>query len=225
MKKSTSSICSFVLCMFMVLSSSNLVLAAENNLGNNDASYLFENESYSMKYYLDEEGNPYIVNDNEILYVFLPLEENRVTDPDELARLNMLFDQQRDNPPTNYYDMSTGSPTNNSITYSIVGANFAAGNVWSTYLKYNTAHATLRIKTSNHNKKHFYSSVKIDFTAYYYDVIDQSWFSTTYSNKDCSGPNGFGILVPFSIDQYGQFCFSSDNLNSADINVWTSPAS
>lgn len=213
-----------VLSIIVVMVSSNVVMAANNS--DEELEY-YESTLGCVKYHIDEEGNPYIIENGEVLYVFIPSESNKVTDPVILEELNMLFSetQNRDNPPANYTDISYGSPATSSPVYSMSGVDFNSGTVWSAYLKYNTAHATLRIKTSNHSKKHFYSSVKIDFTAYFFDMVDYSWHSATYSNKDCSGPNGFGILVPFSIDQYGQFCFSSSNLNSADISVWTSPAS
>lgn len=61
----------------------------------------------------------------------------------------MLFDetQLRDNPPSNYTDISYGSPATSSPVYTMSGVDFNSGNVWSDYLKYNTAHATPRIKT------------------------------------------------------------------------------
>ena len=62
-----------------------------------------------------------------------------------LEELNMLFDetQLRDNPPSNYTDISYGSPATSSPVYTMSGVDFNPGNVWSDHLKY----ATPRIKT------------------------------------------------------------------------------
>lgn len=181
-----------------------------------------------IPYYFDDEGNPYVIIDNEQLYILLPLPQFKVTDEKIISELTAFSESIEDGmkgAPTSYVDLSTGPNYSNSPTDSFV-ANFEYyGAIGSPYYKYNTSHATIRVKTTNEVKKNILSEKKITFICYYYDYILDEWYSNTYSDKNCTGINGFGILFTPSTTPYGKFTFTSSHLKSATISIWTSPAS
>ncbi len=177
-------------------------------------------------YYLDETGNPYTVINAEKVYLALPLEHLRVTDFQKIDELNAAISNTSigRSTPTTYYDISDNNDTEklNSSVYS-ADVNFDDTPTFTTeVLKVNRQHATVRFKTSDIKKENIFAGKKVNFTFYYFDPIDEEWYSQAYSDKDCTGATGFGILFSPSVNQYLQFDISkSSKIKSLTLEIWT----
>lgn len=170
-------------------------------------------------YFLDEEGSPYIIVNEEIVYILLPLEHLRVTDPEKLAELNetILNPEMIRSEPSNYYDISNNNSTTDidSPKYS-TDVNFNNITTFTTpVLKVNRQHATIRFKTSN-----LAVGQKVNFTVYYYDSVFDEWYSDSYTNKDCTSLRGFGIQFSPTVTPYLQLILCISLLILPLVIVW-----
>ena len=182
-------------------------------------------EGKTYDYYLDDVGNPYMIIDGEKMYVALPLAHLRVTDPQKIEELNSAVSESTMTRavPTKYYDISSGgAEVINSPVYS-KNVDFGTTPTYTTeVLKANRQHAAIRFKTSNIKKENIFAGSKVNFTIYYYDVVDDAWYAEEHSDVDCTGATGFGVLFSPTITEYLQFDVSkSSKIKSLTLEIWT----
>lgn len=186
----------------------------------------FDPDGKSYIYYLDESGNPYTMRDGEKIYFALPLEHLQVTDPQKIEELNQAISSGLSTRaiPTSYYDISDNDSTQkiNSSVYS-VDVDFSKTPTFATsVLKVNRQHAEIRFKTSDIKKESIFSGSKVNFTYFYYDIIEEKWYSQDFTDIDCTGATGVGMIFSPTITQYLQFSVSrSSKIKSLKVEVWT----
>lgn len=175
-------------------------------------------------YFLDEVGNPYIIINDEVTYVALPLDHLKVTDSEKIAELNeCILPVQTRSLPTNYYDISEGdAEVINSPVYT-ASVDFDATTTFTTrVLKVNRRHVQFRFKTSNIKKENILTGSKVNFTVYFYDVVAEEWFAETYNEVNCTSTNGVGIVFSPTVTEYLQFDVSkSSKIKSLTLEIWT----
>lgn len=177
-------------------------------------------------YYLDEVGNPYTMIDSEKVYLAIPLEHLRVTDLQKVEELNQAIssDSQGRAIPAAYYDISDNDSTQkiNSSVYS-ADVDFSQTPTFTTsVLKVNRQHAEIRFKTSNVKKENIFAGSKVNFTYFYYDIVEDIWYSQDFTDVDCTGLTGVGMIFSPTITQYLQFSVSrSSKIKSLTVEAWT----
>jgi hypothetical protein len=119
-------------------------------------------------YYLDDAGNPYTIINEEVVYVALPLEHLKVTDPEKIEGLNAsITSTQARGLPTNYYDISQGgAEVLNSPVYTATVDFDVTPTFTTSVLKVNRQHAAFRFKTSDIEKETIFTGSKVSFTVY-----------------------------------------------------------
>ncbi len=210
--------CVLVMCATMVLP----VYAQDTA----DSMYEYVDIDGSViEYYLDEEGNPYHYVNDEKIYLALPLEHLRVTDPEKIEELNqILADTMSRAVPTSYVDLSTGAATlaSNKYTASVSFAN--ATSFTTQVLKFHSQHKTIRIETSDIVKENIFAGKKVTIVYHYYDLIFDEWSEQKYTSKDCSDIGGFGIQYVGSTSPYARFDIEkSSAIESFTLKIWTTP--
>lgn len=177
-------------------------------------------------YYLDEAGNPYTIIDSEKVYLALPLEHLRVTDQQKVEELSQAIwgGSLGRTIPTTYYDISDNDSTQkiNSSVYS-ANVDFSQTPTFTTsVLKVNRQHAEIRFKTSDIKKETIFTGSKVNFTYFYYDIVEDIWYSQDFTDIDCTGPTGVGMIFSPTITQYLQFSISkSSKIKSLKVESWT----
>lgn len=188
------------------------------------------------EYFFDHDGNPYIIENGEILYVALPLDHLRVTNKSTLMMLDKYLEDisktssqihdtiLRAYPSrNNYYDISSGGyNVANSPVYT-KHMDFDMNTTCATsVLKVNKYHSAFRFKVDNVVKKSWFVIPKISFTVYYFDPIERAWFEETYNNKSCTGDAGFGVAFSPSYTEYLYFEVTpASAIRSINANIWT----
>lgn len=215
---------SVTLIIVIVINGTMTSYAAEQvNYYENGYVTIDENAYY---YDFDENRNPYIIKNSEVLYLALPLEHLQVTDEQVIEKLNETFHRAELSRaiPGSYYDISDNDSTEkiNSSIYS-ASVNFDQTATFTTsVLKVNRQHATVRFKTSDIKKENIFAGTKVNFTFYYYDIVEDKWYQQVYSEKDCTGTTGFGIIFSPTITQYLKFDVSkASKIKSLKLEVWT----
>lgn len=182
-----------------------------------------------VNYYLDENQMPYRLIDGEVVYVALPLEHLKVTEPLKIAKLNAGQAESQSEKsgnqgaPTYYFDLSTGPASRNSISYTQPISFLNVTSMSTMNLKFHPQHQSIRIKTTNLVKEHFWSGVKIDFTYYYYYESNKEWCYLNFTNINCTIADGFGFQHQPNIHTFGRFdIIKNSGLQSFDVEIWTS---
>jgi hypothetical protein len=228
-----------MLTLVMLLSTS--VFASEENWQGQSSSNATVLETIDVdgtiyEYYLDSDGNPYNYFNGKKIYMALPLEHLKVTDPDMLAYLSPVTESIRaaeansvgkgssilSAPPYPYYDLDSTGPGNIDSHWYTIDISFLNGNNPVTeVLKYNAQHRGIKIWTTNMDKG-FLSGNKINVSRYYYDLYNDQWYNELHSAVDCAIINGRGFPQLLSIYQYGFFQFSpSDNVYACTVSIKT----
>ena len=174
-------------------------------------------------YYLDENLNPYNYIGEDKVYLALPLEHLRVTDPAILAELNSSIETASVNSvPSTYYDISTGGTSTASPHYTKSVSFESVSSFTTPVLKLNTSHTTMRVRASNIVKKNIFAGKKFDVTHYYYDSINDAWDSQTHNDQELASTLAF-YHYP-NINNYGKVKVSKNSaIKTFTLDVWTTP--
>jgi hypothetical protein len=174
-------------------------------------------------YYLDENLNPYNYIGDDKVYLALPLEHLRVTDPAILAELNSSIETASVNSvPSTYYDISTGGASTASPHYTKSVSFESASSFTTPVLKLNTSHTTMRVKASNIVKKNIFAGKKFDVTHYYYSVTDDSWFNQADTGIDLSST--YPILYTPDVYNFSKIKITKNSaIKTFTLDVWTTP--
>ena len=154
--------------------------------------YVFtDSNGETIYYYIDDEDNPYIIENGEKVFIALPLERYRITDENILSELNAEMNTR--GAPTNYVTLTVPAGSQTSTTYSN-SYNFANYTTHNTPIfKMSTSHSKIRFRTTNLVKPLLGSS-KVSFVYRYYSTSNDAWYQVSYNNKTCTGATGFAIL-------------------------------
>ncbi len=188
----------------------------------NAVHYYEDSNCTAVEYYLDENGNPYTMLENEKVYLALPLENLKVIDSDIIIKLNTdLFGGNSKSLPTNYYDISGGSGAN-SPTYtksvSFVNSNSSTTQV----LKLNTGHAAMCFKAENIVKQHIFAGKKVGVTYYYYNIVDDDWYSINIGTVNFSSTPTYRFQHLPSASWFGKFTLNKVSaIKTFDFVCWT----
>lgn len=173
-----------------------------------------------IEYYLDENGYPYVYIDGERLCAMIPLERNRVTDPEVIDALNgnrdlaSLYNNEAvgRSVPSKDFDCSTGAIYHMDM-------DFDAASTWATvnlYYGYNAM--KLRISTFPYKQRPFALGKSVNINVYFYDEIYDTWDMHSYE-QDCAVLNGWGWYRSHNLT-YGRLSVRSSYLSTATLNVW-----
>jgi len=170
-----------------------------------------------VEYYLDEHLSPYQMNDGQKVYLALPLEHLKITDPALVAELDASIGNT----------VTRGVPTD---TYSLgtnrynVHLDFRNDKSFVTPIfQYVGSNPFLKVKASNIDKAPF-AGKEFNVCYMYYQSADDTWFQACYYGVDCSDSDGLAIQHFPDIRPYGRFVISkSSNIYSADFSIFTSP--
>lgn len=145
-----------------------------------------------VRYYLDDDGNPYSYVNGEIQYMLLPLEKFKITDRERVKELNsQIANDIQDgisaysNVPSSWYDMSGTVSATKSVTYTTFVNFDLMSKVVTPPLKVHSVFANLNIVTANMEKKLF-SGKKVTIMIEFYVKDWDSWYSVTYE-EDFTG--------------------------------------
>lgn len=175
-------------------------------------------DNEEITYYLDEQGNPYTIEDGKILYLALALPALKVTDEDIIAELNEEIktnDVTRAPRPTGTVHLGT-SP------YSMF-CDFSNGSSYRTPIfDFDMSYPIINIKTTNIVKPALTGN-KVNIIYYYYSSVDSTWYNVQYSKITCTDANGFSIKNFSNTYPYGSIYISRySNITSLTLNVWLS---
>ncbi len=222
-KKMSQTLISIVMALAVIVGT---VMPALHTEAGTEPHQYFAPDGKSYIYQLDESGNPYTMVDGEKMYLALPLGHLQVMDTQKIEELNqaILGGSFGRAIPTSYYDISDNDSTQNinSPVYS-VDVDFSKTPTFATsVLKVNRQHAEIRFKTSDIKKESIFTGSKVNFTYFYYDIIEDKWYSQNFTDVDCTGPTGVGMIFSPTITQYLQFSVSrSSKIKSLKVEVWT----
>lgn len=222
-KKITQALVSIVMTLAVMV---GIVIPALHTEAGAEPYQYMDPDGKSYIYYLDGSGNPYTVTDGEKIYMALPLEHLEVTDSQKIEELNQAISGGSLGRaiPTSYYDISDNDSTQsiNSSVYS-VDVDFSKTPTFATsVLKVNRQHAEIRFKTSDIKKESIFTGSKVNFTYFYYDIVEDKWYSQDFTDVDCTSPTGVGMIFSPTITQYLQFSISrSSKIKSLKAEVWT----
>lgn len=153
-------------------------------------TYTYDNGEV-VKYNLDSDGNPYSFIDGEKVDLLLPLSKFKVTDSNLVNELNKSINITSDTSnmaraavPTKYVDISATIDSEGLISklykkYVDLEAN---SSVTTDVLKINPSLVRINVTTADLNKK-LLSGSKIKLTLYFYNYLEESWYSNTYTNN------------------------------------------
>lgn len=215
---------SFILACMIFISSVTFASAKES-----DTSYVFTfPNGKNIFYFLDEYGNPYVLDKNgEEIPIALPLDNLKVTDAEKIEQLNAeLSTNNSRSAPSSYVELTAATPSQNSTKYTQVMSFLSTTSLPTRYIKFYPNHEGLSIKTADVYKEHWYSSVNINFTWYYYTEYLDSWYSRTFTNQNCTNSAGKRIQHEPSINPYGKFEMSkgSSGVESFVLEIWSTYA-
>lgn len=185
-------------------------------------TYTFE-DGDKVSYNFDGDGIPYTFEDGERVVATLPLDQFKVTDPEVLAELNSVFEEEivsskaRAAAPTSYYSFKLSNRNTVSQTYvqAINFANVTSG-VNTQYMDPYPSHNYVALKTTNLKTANILSSKKITYTYWYYEL--GNWYAIN-CNKNCNS----GVLHQYytTVD-FVMFSFTkTSNIKSFTANIWT----
>jgi len=178
-----------------------------------------------ITYYVDNENIPYQIVDGQKMYIVLPLAEYEVKDEAVICELNSNLPNKQEvatySAPANYYDLSTGEATANSIAYT-ANATLNGDFFTTSVFKFHRSHVAVVVKTSSH-KPLLCSDKNINIMYYYYREATDSWYVYSFMDKSCSG-TGFRFMHSPSIAPYGQLkILAHSTLTSCKLEVFTTP--
>lgn len=201
---------------------------------NNENKYIYiDSNGKSIEYYLDDEGFPFAYYKGTKVYLLLPLESLRITDEEELAKLNASINdfQSYENDinaelikstPTSYYNLTTLPVTQNSPAYVQFMTFETSTSIMTQTLKVHASHPMIRVKTANLGKNHWYNNKKVIVYIQYYDASLDGWYWLHQSNKvDCTGTAGLGFAKLQTVNYIKVNMRKADNVVWFDLNVWT----
>ncbi len=193
----------------------------------NDTVYQYtDREGQIYNYYLDENKNPYIISDGEIIYVALPLDFLEVTDEETLQELqsSIKTNSNERSAPTNYVDISTGGNPSGlaSPEYTMnVTFNSQVTNKKTDVLKVNTSHNRVFARVSNVSKPIWVLDSDVTVVLYFYDEIEDKWFSNHYIGQNLT-VNPLNIQFLSGINEFIQFDVrQSSPVSSFTFTTWT----
>ena len=171
-----------------------------------------------ITYFLDEQGNPYTIENGKTLYLALALPSLKVTDEEIIAELNeaiQINSIARASKPTNTVHLGT-SP------YSMF-CDFSNGSAYRTPIfDFDMSYPIINIKTTNIVKPAL-SGNKVNIIYYYYSSADSTWYNIQYSKITCTDVNGFSIKNFSNTYPYGSIYIDRySNITSLTLNVWLS---
>lgn len=173
----------------------------------------------SIQYYLDENGAPYILQDDGMQYVALPLPSLEVTDEDKLAELNAALENQMTarSAPTNYVDISSG------VTYTMrVDFSATVDCVTTPVLKMNREHVRILASITDVSKPIWVVDKDVTLVLYYYDGMNDRWYSIYYIGQDFT-TNPLNVQFPLSVYEFIKFDVrESSPITSCKFNVHSS---
>lgn len=172
-----------------------------------------------VTYFLDEQGNPYTVENGQRLYLALALPSLKVTDDEIVAKLNEeLYAKSvlRSPIPTNTVHLG------NSPAYSMF-CDFSNGSAYRTPIfDFDMSYPVINIKTTDIVKP-LLAGKKVDIIYFYYSTIDNTWYNVKYSQITCTDVNGFSIKNFSNVYPYGAIYIDRySNITSLTLNVWLS---
>ena len=114
--KKTKKVLSVILACITIFGTSVTAFAADA-----DKQYKYTDPSGEIiYYYLDDNGNPYNYQNDDKIYLALPLADLKVTDEDVIASLNTSESTNKlsRTVESDYYYLSASKPSANSISYN-----------------------------------------------------------------------------------------------------------
>ncbi len=212
--KRTISIVITLICLFSIGTFQSFAL--------NDNLIYTTNEGKNIYYCLDENLNPYYIVNGEKMYITLPLEHLKVTDKQIIAELNQSMNKESaKSTPTSYYDISTGGTSTDSPHYTRSVSFENSTSFITPVLKLNISHNTMRVKASNIVKQHIFAGKKFDLTYYYYDSIDDAWYTQSHTGVHLESTFAFYHLP--STFNFGKVKVEKNSaIKTFDLDVWTS---
>jgi hypothetical protein len=192
----------------------------------------------AIEYFLDREGKPYRYERGERIFMLLPTEHNRVTDPEVLAMLNARafgsvdhnelsqgvgYSSTSSAPPTVYYDLDSGGPAHvNSHVYSawmpLMG--------FTDILKLNRQHSAIALRTTNMSKGGplggIFTGNRVDLQYFLYWDLTNSWHVEWKYNINATITNGYRLGLLPSMNSFVMIVIHpNDDILSLTANVWT----
>ncbi|MGN0570118.1 MAG: hypothetical protein ACI4N4_06395 [Candidatus Fimenecus sp.] len=196
-------------------------------------SFNFENGT-TISYYLDEDGLPYQIVENEKIPLALPLEHLEVKDESKISALNaeknsfIAYQNSEEqllplSTPSVGFDLSDCANDENSRKYTASISNIDTSYFHTPTFKYNTHHNALCIKSKSHSP--FWATSKnLNLSYYYYYETTDKWYLYNFINKDCGTLGGFKIGHFPSLFKYGRIDIRAySDMKSCDIEIWTTP--
>lgn len=153
----------------------------------------------NIVYYLDNDGIPYIYENGKKETVLLPLEQFRITDPEECARLDAEFEAQKNISKANFESLVL-SAKGLDVFYN--GDISIPGDVWL-QLWENTLSVVLKFS----NAKPVFSNRNVNITFKYRKRHTHEWYSNYKANQNLfthstpymvNGPEDDGLKLSFS---------------------------
>ena len=177
-------------------------------------------------YYLDDNGNPYNYQNNNKVFLALPLESLEVRDEAVIKSLNAPETTNKLSRATeaDYYYLSASSPSSNSISYNKSVSFESSTSFTTTLLKFYDAHMSVRVRGDNVKTKLF-KHKRIDIVYYYRASVNGTWYKLTFTETTCcvNKVEGFSFQHSPSINPYGKFVLKqgSSGVKSFDLKIWT----
>ncbi|MBQ4103565.1 MAG: hypothetical protein IJC90_03790 [Clostridia bacterium] len=220
--KKTKKVLSAVLACITLFGTSVTAFAASA-----DKQYKYTDPSGEIiYYYLDDNGNPYNYQNDDKIYLALPLADLKVTDEDVIDSLNTSESTNKlsRTVESDYYYLSASKPSANSISYN-QSISFASSTSATTkLLKFYSNHVAVRVRGDDVEAK-WYKNKKIDIDYYYRASVDGTWYKISFTKTNCCTNTqvGYSFQHSPSINPYGKFVLKqgSSGVESFNLKIWT----
>lgn len=218
----------FISITLSLIFSFTLPLYAFAESSNDDSFIWTAKDGTTIQYYLDENGLPYIKEENKKTYIGLPLPQFKITDESVLDELNAEIQNIGNDDgimatavPTSYIDLTVNPKTpSKSISYSNTYS-FANYTTHTTpVFKMNPNHFKIRFRTKN-IKKPIRGSSEVSFVINFYDHEEQTWYKFQYNYVKCTSLYGYDIGYTSSCNYAKYILLIPNDVTSYTGEFWT----
>ena len=184
--------------------------------------------SETIEYYIDESGNPYRMQNNEKIYLMLPINSKVITEEELLSKLNATRTESFEASimravPTVYYSLMQNSVSVPSNVYAQYITLENGGNNTAKLKKY-TSHSIIRIRTADLGKPNIFSSKKVNISLFcYLEPMDQ-WIESKIENVDATLATGIAQNATSGVNYFYVTITQANNPVWFTLNVWTTPS-
>lgn len=209
----------------MLLAFSLLISFVPLTYANGATCVFVDSNGNEIKYYMDEDGLPYNMKNGEKIYLALPLEQFKITDPELIAELDATINEETTLTsralPTDIYNLTLKSdPLLSSNAYTHYCSFLNTDRFETPSFKMSSKHSVIRLQTDDIEKP-FLGSSKVNFVYRFWYVSTGEWSAITYKDVKCTSSLGFPIQYLSETSYSKYFLILPSDVTAYTAVIWT----